>query len=345
MTESGSELSRMSKNPVSYRKKYPELYVLPSEKETISENTVYLTFDDGPSPVTGQVLDVLKRYQVKGTFFVVGQNLKTAAGQEMIRRMLREGHSLGMHSDTHRYRKIYASVEAWLDDFAAVHQRISDITGQQTAIFRFPGGSINIYNASLYQELIAEMTRRGYVYFDWNVSVGDISLSPQRAEALFANVVTRSSGDSRVVILMHDSATKAETVKALPKIIEHYRSKGYSFWQFAKQYLSNHFRLPELNMNTQNTGQKIECPNRMGRIHQQFQPERQKKYLRQAGRKWNGGLFRTETTVRNTDEKPAFNFREYNEPEIVPPLPGLLPPPNNSHWRAGRHNRQLQNRG
>ena len=229
MTESGSELSRMSKNPVSYRKKYPELYVLPSEKETISENTVYLTFDDGPSPVTGQVLDVLKRYQVKGTFFVVGQNLKTAAGQEMSRRMLREGHSLGMHSDTHRYRKIYASVEAWLDDFAAVHQRISDITGQQTAIFRFPGGSINIYNASLYQELIAEMTRRGYVYFDWNVSVGDISLSPQRAEALFANVVTRSSGDSRVVILMHDSATKAETVKALPKIIEHYRSKGYSF--------------------------------------------------------------------------------------------------------------------
>ena len=216
-------------NPLVYQKKYPGLYVLPAGKQAISENTVYLTFDDGPSPITEKVLDVLKQYQVKGTFFVVGENLKTVAGQETVRRIQREGHSLGLHSNTHRYRKIYASVENWLDDFAAVHQKISDITGQQTPIFRFPGGSINIYNASLYQELIAEMTRRGYVYFDWNVSVGDISLVPQRAEALFTNVVTRSPGDSRIVILMHDSATKAETVKALPKIIEHYRSKGYFF--------------------------------------------------------------------------------------------------------------------
>ena len=223
------ELSRTLINPASYRKKHPDLYALPVRKQAISENTVYLTFDDGPSPVTGQVLDVLDRFGVKGTFFVIGENLKTAAGQETVRRIVREGHSLGMHSDTHRYRKIYASVDAWLDDFAAVHQRISDITGKQTAIFRFPGGSINIYNASLYQELIAEMTRRGYVYFDWNVSAGDIAISPQKAETLYANVLTRSSGDSRVVILMHDSATKAETVKALPKIIEHYRNRGYSF--------------------------------------------------------------------------------------------------------------------
>lgn len=212
-----------------YQKKYPDLYALPVHKQAMSDNTVYLTFDDGPSPVTEQVLDILKRYQVRGTFFVVGQNLKTVAGQETLRRILREGHSLGMHSDTHRYRKIYASVESWLDDFAAVHRKISDITGEHTTIFRFPGGSINIYNAPLYQELIAEMTRRGYVYFDWNVSVGDISLSPQRAETLFSNVVTRSPGDSRIVILMHDSTTKTETVKALPKIIEHYRSRGFSF--------------------------------------------------------------------------------------------------------------------
>lgn len=223
------ELSPLSANPVAYREKYSRLYVIPAAKQAISENTVYLTFDDGPSPVTGQILDVLKHYRVKGTFFVIGENLKTGAGQEMIKRILKEGHSLGIHSDTHRYRKIYASVDAWLDDFAAVHRRISDITGQPTAIFRFPGGSINIYNAGIYQELIAEMTRRGYVYFDWNISVGDISISPLKAETLYANVVTRSSGDSRAVILMHDSATKAETAKALPRIIEHYRSRGYSF--------------------------------------------------------------------------------------------------------------------
>lgn len=229
ISEAEPQASHPLANPLAYQKKYPGLYAFPASKQAIRDNTVYLTFDDGPSPVTEKVLDVLKRYQVKGTFFVIGNNLKTGAAQETIRRIEREGHSLGIHSDTHRYRKIYASVDVWLDDFASVHQKISDITGQPTPIFRFPGGSINIYNAGIYQELIAEMTRRGYVYFDWNVSVGDISISPLKAETLITNVVTRTPGDSRIVILMHDSATKAETVKALPKIIEHYRSMGFSF--------------------------------------------------------------------------------------------------------------------
>ena len=212
-----------------YREKYPELFALPVRKQSLTQNTVYLTFDDGPSPVTEGILDVLEQCGVKGTFFVVGSRLHSREGKDILRRIVREGHSLGIHSDTHRYRKIYASVEAWLDDFAAVHQKISDITGRKTDIFRFPGGSINIYNTGLYQELIAEMIRRGYVYFDWNVSVGDISPSPMRAETLFANAVARSPGDGSIVILMHDSATKTETLKALPKIIEHYRSRGFSF--------------------------------------------------------------------------------------------------------------------
>lgn len=223
------ELAAASVDSNRYSDKYPELHAFPGKRHAIAENTVYLTFDDGPSPVTSQVLDVLKRYKVKGTFFVIGERLKSAAGAETAKRIIREGHSLGMHSDTHNYRKIYASVDAWLDDFAAVDRRIRDITGQKTGIFRFPGGSINIYNANLYQEIIAEMTRRGYVYFDWNVSLGDISLSPQKAETLISNLVTRKTGDSRIVILMHDSASKTETLKALPKIIEHYRNRGFSF--------------------------------------------------------------------------------------------------------------------
>ena len=212
-----------------YRKKYPELYGRTAEKENFPDYTVYLTFDDGPSPVTEQVLDVLKKYQVRATFFVVGERLNDVTGKNTLRRILREGHSLGSHSNTHNYRKIYASVEAWLDDFAIVNRKISDITGQKTTIFRFPGGSINVYNSPIYQELIAEMTRRGYVYFDWNVSAGDISLVPPSAQTLYANVVNRSFNGNRIVILLHDSAGKAETVKALPRIIEYYRQKGLSF--------------------------------------------------------------------------------------------------------------------
>ena len=222
-------LEFMGRDVFSYQKKYPDMMVAPAGNRIVSANTVYLTFDDGPSPVTEKVLDVLKHYRIRGTFFVIGEHLDSPAARETVRRILREGHSLGIHSETHRYRKIYASVEAWLDDFAAVEKRLTDITGVRPTLFRFPGGSINVYNSAIYQELIAEMTRRGYVYFDWNVSAGDISNVPVRPETLFANVVSHTPVEKCAVVLMHDSAGKTGTLKALPKIIEHYRAKGLRF--------------------------------------------------------------------------------------------------------------------
>ncbi|WAV88445.1 polysaccharide deacetylase [Oxalobacter aliiformigenes] len=222
-------MERTATDAFPYQKKYPGLFAGLPAKRTVAANTVYLTFDDGPSPLTEKILDVLKHYRIKATFFVVGRCLESAAGQETARRILREGHSIGMHSDTHHYRKIYASVDNWLDDFAAVEKKLADITGVRPTIFRFPGGSINVYNAHLYQELIAEMTRRGYVYFDWNISNGDALGLSARAETLVANVVSRQPDNSRTVVLMHDSAGKTETLKALPRIIEHYRTQGLSF--------------------------------------------------------------------------------------------------------------------
>ncbi len=224
-----AELESIAGNAFSYRDKYPGMVVIPAGKRIVSPGTVYLTFDDGPSPLTEKVLDVLKHYRIRATFFVIGERLDSPAGRETARRILHEGHSLGIHSETHRYRKIYASVDSWLDDFAAVEKKLTAITGVRPTLFRFPGGSINVYNSAIYQELIAEMTRRGYVYFDWNVSTGDISALPVTAETLFANVVSRSPGESRPVVLMHDSAKKIETLKALPKIIEYYQAKGLRF--------------------------------------------------------------------------------------------------------------------
>lgn len=212
-----------------YQRKYPELFAAMPERKLAASGTVYLTFDDGPSPVTEKVLDVLKQYGVPSTFFVVGNRLTSEAGQKTARRIVREGHSIGLHSNTHRYRTIYASVENWLDDFAIAEKRITEVTGIRPTIFRFPGGSINVYNGNLYQELIAEMTRRGYVYFDWNVSSGDISAVPVRAETLLANITSQRFDGDPVIVLMHDSASKTETLRALPKIIEYYRSKGMTF--------------------------------------------------------------------------------------------------------------------
>ena len=104
---------------------------------------------------------------------MVGSNLKSERGQEILRRIAEEGHTIGIHTDSHQYRSIYASVEAYLEDFEKVFRKVYEITGVKPEIFRFPGGSVNGYNGAIYQELIAEMMRRGFSYYDWNVSSAD----------------------------------------------------------------------------------------------------------------------------------------------------------------------------
>ena len=104
--------------PPDYAALYPDFYAPDWEGETVSGGKrCYLTFDDGPSPNTDRILEVLDRYGVKATFFVVGYEARTAAGQERMRRIVAEGHALAMHSWSHDYKKVYASVEGFLEDF------------------------------------------------------------------------------------------------------------------------------------------------------------------------------------------------------------------------------------
>lgn len=131
------------------------------------DNAVYLTFDDGPSARTDEILEILDKYGVKATFFVVGANEE--GDLERMQKIVAAGHTLAIHSYSHDYKKIYASVEAYLEDFNQMFCQIYEATGVKPQIFRFPGGSVNSYNVGIHQQLIAEMTRRGFVYFDWNV--------------------------------------------------------------------------------------------------------------------------------------------------------------------------------
>ena len=142
-----------------YQELYPDLYVERNE-EMFDDvpNSVYLTFDDGPSPVTKDILKVLKEKDVKATFFVVYNDSSEAA--ELLREIAEEGHTIGVHSTTHIYSQIYSSVEAFLSDFEMTATWIEEVTGNKPEIFRFPGGSINIYNEGIYQTIIAEMLRR-----------------------------------------------------------------------------------------------------------------------------------------------------------------------------------------
>lgn len=230
-TESGEDLSTDNSILVAetpeYTQLYPDLYA-PAVNYASEDipHSVYLTFDDGPSAQTDAVLKVLKQYDVKATFFVVGSS--DEAGLQRLRNIAADGHTLGIHSYSHDYQGIYASVEDYLADFYQCYCQVREATGVSPQVFRFPGGSINSYNQGIYQEIIAEMTRRGFVYFDWNSVNGDTaSSSLQSAETLAANALEQV-GYRRVILLMHDGSGKTTTPQALPAIIQGYRSAGYT---------------------------------------------------------------------------------------------------------------------
>lgn len=164
--------------------------------------TMYLTFDDGPSEEnTARVLDILKERGIKATFFLIGENVRNHP--EMARRIVAEGHTIGIHCDNHDYDKIYVSADSFIQDFETAKQTVYEITGVETKLFRFPGGSINAYNSGVREEIIAEMTKRGYVYFDWNASMEDAVKNPQE-EQLIANGLVSTLGRKKVVMLAHD---------------------------------------------------------------------------------------------------------------------------------------------
>lgn len=212
-----------------YTQLYPDFYAPAWEGETVGGgNVCCLTFDDGPSANTDQVLEILDRYGVKATFFVVGSSAATPAGQERMKKIVAAGHTIGMHSWNHNYRDVYASVESFLDEFNSLYQYIHEVTGAYPSVYRFPGGSINGYNRGVYQEIIAEMTRRGFVYFDWNASAQDATATPRPSWEISADCL-KGVGKDLAVVLCHDSAARATTVEALPCVIEGYQKAGYTF--------------------------------------------------------------------------------------------------------------------
>ena len=211
-----------------YQALYPDFYAPQTYSATSSpDNTAYLTFDDGPSGNTDIILQTLQEENVKATFFVVGTD--NADNLARMRRIVQEGHTIGMHSYSHSYKKIYASVEAFLKDMYQVFNLIKDTTGVTPTCFRFPGGSINSYNKAVYKDIKAEMIRRGFVPYDWNVSSGDASTTKYTPEQLTGYVLNGIGSKSRIIVLMHDSSSKENTAQAVRQIIIGIREKGFIF--------------------------------------------------------------------------------------------------------------------
>lgn len=188
--------------------------------------TIYLTFDDGPGPYTARLLDILKQYNVKATFFVTG-----SGDDALIKREYDEGHTVGLHTWSHRYDIIYSSVENYFNDLNMVHDRVQRITGQDSKLIRFPGGSSNVISArydggiKIMSFLAQEVLNRGFSYFDWNLSSGDAG-SATTSDEVFVNVAAHlKEGDN--VVLQHD--IKEFSVDAVERIIQYGEENGYSF--------------------------------------------------------------------------------------------------------------------
>ncbi len=190
--------------------------------EQITEETeqikIYLTFDDGPSSHTGEILDILKQYDVKATFFVVGKTDDLSL--QAYRRIVEEGHTLAMHSYSHRYQEIYQSVESFSDDLTRLQEFLYEETGIWCTYCRFPGGSSNTVSNVDMQELIAYLVEQNIAYFDWNIASGDAVSGALSAEQIVDNSLAGVNGKRTGIMLLHDAAEKHTTVEALPQIIE-----------------------------------------------------------------------------------------------------------------------------
>ena len=177
---------------------------------------VYLTFDDGPSANTDRILDILAQYGVKATFFVVGKEGYT----DQYRRIVEDGHTLAMHSYSHRYNKVYASLDSYKADLTKLHDYLYELTGEDCRFVRFPGGSSNTVSKVSMWDLIDYLDSEDMVYFDWNVSSGDSTGGKKSVDQLTNNVLENIGKYNNAVVLFHDAAGKTTTVDALAGIIE-----------------------------------------------------------------------------------------------------------------------------
>lgn len=200
---------------------------------------IFLTFDDGPSnTTTGRLLDILKQYNVKATFFVTGNG-----SDELIKREYNEGHSIGLHTYSHSYKTVYASEEAFFDDLGKVDQRVYNAIGVHSKITRFPGGASNTvskFNPGIMTRLAKQLKEKGYKYWDWNISSGDAG-ETKDPDKIFENVTSQLSNDKRNIVLMHD--IHEFTINSIERIIVWAKENNYEFCRIEENMDPVHHRI------------------------------------------------------------------------------------------------------
>ncbi len=198
------------------------------KKKEKKEGIIYLTFDDGPSStITPKILDILKKENVKATFFVINHDNSL---NYLIKRAYDEGHTIALHSYTHNYTRIYASTDAYFEDLNKIREKVYKITGNYSNIIRFPGGSSNTvskFNPKIMTTLAEQVEEKGFLYYDWNISSGDAG-GAKTKDAVYKNV-TQNLKNGTNMVLMHDKDGNYMTLNALEDIIHYAKENGYRF--------------------------------------------------------------------------------------------------------------------
>lgn len=195
------------------------------------KGVIYLTFDDGPSSVTVKNLDILKKYDIKATFFIINYS---DSYKSVVQRQVDEGHTVALHAYVHEYSEAYATRTSYLEGINKLHDKVLADTGYDTRIIRFPGGASNgvskQHTPGLMGTLPKLMLDNGYLYYDWNVDSTDATVVNQKnADAIYENVISGLKQGRINVVLMHDTGAKEATSQALEKIIKYGLENGYTF--------------------------------------------------------------------------------------------------------------------
>lgn len=202
-----------------------------AESKTTTSNgksIAYLTFDDGPSSITNSVLDILKKYNVKATFFVINSG---SYNKTTLQREVNEGHTIGLHAYDHNYAIAYKDDNSYLDGIDKLRAKVKADTGFDSHYIRFPGGSSNTISKRYSKGIMSRITKtakqRGYKYYDWNVDDDDAGRA-RTADDCYNNVVRELSPNRSNIVLMHDFGTNKKILDALPRIIEYCQKNGYT---------------------------------------------------------------------------------------------------------------------
>lgn len=205
-------------------------------------SVIYLTFDDGPSAYTGELLDILAKYNVKATFFVTNRNPNYSY---FIKRAFDEGHTIALHTSSHNYSQVYSSVDAYFNDLSAINETVKNMTGSYSYLIRFPGGSSNTvsrnYSIGIMSTLSRMVTERGYKYFDWNVSSGDADGRSHSSSEYANNIINGLGSNSYYIVLQHD--TNINSIRSVSSVIEYGLSHGYSFKALSMDSPTVHHRI------------------------------------------------------------------------------------------------------